>query len=149
MYNLSTVAVRYCCNNLFKFFSCILLIHTTVCNQVIWKYNEQLRDWIRDYSECNICVVFAQKYTCILWLFIGNAWLTLNTLNAGENFSRYFFLLFPENRIWHFMQLVSLTICMECQILFSGKNLINMSNAESAHSMVSVKALIKTAAVFF
>ena len=34
------------------------------------------------------------------------------------------------------------TICMKCQILFSGKNknyLIKVSSAESAHSMVSVE----------
>ena len=41
----------------------------------------------------------------------------------------YFFLFFPENRIWYFMQIdISCklspleTVCMKCQILFSGKN---------------------------
>ena len=41
-----------------------------------------------------------------------------------------FFLFFPENRIWHFMQMETIcikchpmeTICMKCQILLSGKN---------------------------
>ena len=36
------------------------------------------------------------------------------------------------------------TICMKCQSLFSGKNkknIIKLSPAESAHSMVSVKTL--------
>ena len=47
--------------------------------------------------------------------------LTLSTL--GNIFSRRYieivFLFFPENRIWHFMQIVSLeTICMKCQIPF-------------------------------
>ena len=52
----------------------------------------------------------------------------------------YFSYFFPENRIWHFMQIVSLgdslhemsnpakeTVCMKCQILFSGKNKKNIS----------------------
>ena len=34
----------------------------------------------------------------------------------------YIFLIFPENRIWHFMHIVSYeTTCMKCQILFSGE----------------------------
>ena len=56
---------------------------------------------------------------------------------SRQQFGNTFFLFFPENRIWHFMQKVSLeclhetsnpffivpwdTICMKCQILFSGK----------------------------
>ena len=38
------------------------------------------------------------------------------------------------------------TICMKCQIIFSGKNkknLISVSSNESAHSMVSVKDTLK------
>ena len=35
-------------------------------------------------------------------------WLTINTLHAGKNFQQWhfeiFFLIFLENRIWHFMQ---------------------------------------------
>ena len=31
------------------------------------------------------------------------------------------------------------TICMKCQILFSLKNITNLSSAESVHSMVNVK----------
>ena len=51
-----------------------------------------------------------------------------------------FFLFFPENRIRHFMQIVSKTrfdflcklspmetICINCQILFPGKNKKNIS----------------------
>ena len=41
------------------------------------------------------------------------------------------------------MQMVSLeTICMKCQILFSGKNkknIISLSSAEFAHSIATVK----------
>ena len=54
--------------------------------------------------------------------------LMLSTL--GKNFSRQhseiISLFFPENRIWHLMQIVSSgatgDICMKCQILFSEKN---------------------------
>ena len=48
--------------------------------------------------------------------------LTFTTLWAfsAENKLMIFFLFFPENRIWHFMQIKE-TICMKCQILFSGK----------------------------
>ena len=54
--------------------------------------------------------------------------LTLTTLwaNSADN-KLMIFLFFPENRIWHFLQIVSITpleaICMKCQILFSGKNI--------------------------
>ena len=55
--------------------------------------------------------------------------LTLTTLwaNSADNKLMIFLLFFPENRIWHFLQIVSITpleaICMKCQILFSGKNI--------------------------
>ena len=56
-----------------------------------------------------------------------------------------FFLFFLENRIWHFMQIVSLWDNLHgVRFYFLGKirkNIINMSSAESAHSMVSVKIL--------
>ena len=47
-----------------------------------------------------------------------------------------FFLFFPENRIWHFMQIVSIgdKSCLKCQILFSGKNkkrYFKMSSAQN------------------
>ena len=51
--------------------------------------------------------------------------------------------IFRENGIWHFMQIVSSeTICMKCQILFTGKNkknIINLSSAEYAQRVVKVK----------
>ena len=56
--------------------------------------------------------------------------LTFTTLWAfsADDKMMLFFLFFPENRIWHFMQIVSLeTICMKCQILISGKNKKNIS----------------------
>ena len=81
----------------------------------------------------------------------------LSTL--GNNFSRQhfeiFFLLFPENWLWHFMQIafskddlhemskhIKQTICMKCQSLFSGKNkknIINLLSAEFAQRVVKVK----------
>ena len=90
--------------------------------------------------------------------------LSLSTL--GKFFIRrqfeIFFLFFPENIIWHFMQIVSdfsyvsqktefdiscklspvETICMKCQILSSGKNKKigdNLSSAELAQRVVNVK----------
>ena len=46
--------------------------------------------------------------------------------NSADDKLMIFFLIFLENRIWHFMQIL-LTICMECQILFSWKNNKNIS----------------------
>ena len=57
--------------------------------------------------------------------------LTLGML--GNNFSRQhfetFFLIFPENRLWYFMQLSQETICMNCQSLSSEKNKKNIMTA--------------------
>ena len=71
--------------------------------------------------------------------------LTLSTWS--KIFSRRYieisFIFFPENKIWHFKQIVSLeTICMKCQNLFSGKNkkyITNLFSAELAQKMVKVK----------
>ena len=74
--------------------------------------------------------------------------LTLSIL--GKNFSRQHFeifcFFFLENRILGFDNSCKLspeeTICMNCHILFSGKNkknLISLPSAESAHNLVSVK----------
>ena len=64
----------------------------------------------------------------------------------GKIFSRQhieiFFLIFTEIRIRQFMQIVSKeTICMNCLILFSGKNKknINLLPAELAQREVKVK----------
>ena len=48
-------------------------------------------------------------------------------------------LLFPENRIWHFMQIVSLEV--QCRILFSGENEkkdFKMSSVDFFSSMLSI-----------
>ena len=50
--------------------------------------------------------------------------LTFTTLWAysADNKLMLFFLFFPENRIWHYMQTSPMeTIYMKCQILFSMK----------------------------
>ena len=48
-----------------------------------------------------------------------------------------FFLFSPENRIWYFMQIVlTETICMKCQNLFSGKNKKNIINLSSAEKFI-------------
>ena len=65
---------------------------------------------------------------------------------VGKKFSRwhievfFFFLFFPENRIWHFMQIVSIG-----EILFSGKNkndIFNLSSAELAQRVVKVTEIM-------
>ena len=73
--------------------------------------------------------------------------LTLNTL--GKIFSRrhiehveIFFLLYPENRIWHFMR----QFAWNCQILFSGRNekhISNLSSAEEAGQTFSQMAFCR------
>ena len=78
--------------------------------------------------------------------WISWSWGLVKLCILGKNFSRkhfkIFFSFFLENRICHFMQIVSIgdnfmeTICMKCQILFSRKNkenIISLSSAESAH----------------
>ena len=65
----------------------------------------------------------------------------------GKNFSRrhfeIFFLIFLENRIRHFMQIVYLGDNLH-EVSDSKKNIVNLSSAESAHSVVSVKQCFKT-----
>ena len=72
-------------------------------------------------------------------------YLTLSTLGKIYRWrTEIFLLLFPENRFWHFKHIVSETICMKCQILFSGKNkkkFINLSSAEFAYRVVKVNTL--------
>ena len=54
--------------------------------------------------------------------------LTKQGTNSADD-KQYFFVIFLENRIWHFMQMISLeTICMKCQILFCRKNKKDISN---------------------
>ena len=66
--------------------------------------------------------------------------LTLSTLGkfSADDILKYFLLFSPENRNTHFMQIVS-TICMKCQILFSGENITNLSPAELAKTAIKVK----------
>ena len=87
-----------------------------------------------------------------------NTFSTLGTIFSRQHFEIYF--LFLDNRIWHFMQIVSIsyfskknrsyilcklspmqTICMKCQSLIYGKNkknMINLLSAEYAQSVVKV-----------
>ena len=91
--------------------------------------------------------------------------LTFTTLwvNSADGELIILFLFFPENGIWHFMQIVSIgdnlheiskpvfwekkkeTICMKYQILFSGKNKKNISKwclLKNLPRVLSVKYLI-------
>ena len=61
-----------------------------------------------------------------------------------KNFSRLstFFLIYSKNRIWHIIQTVSIyeTVCMKCQILFSGKEeKYQFSFANFAQGVLKVK----------
>ena len=60
--------------------------------------------------------VFVERYTIWLKKAINQSHV-LDTLHAELNFQE--------------------TICMKCQILFSKKNITNLSSAESTHSVVS------------
>ena len=61
----------------------------------------------------------------------------------GKNFSRqHFEIFFIENRLWHFMQTVS--VCMKCQNTFSWKNkknTISLSSSELAQRLMKVKPI--------
>ena len=73
--------------------------------------------------------MFSWKNT-IKYCQIVKCCLTFTTLlaNSADDKLVIFFLLFPENRFWHFMQIVSSeTICMKYQKLFSWKNKKNIS----------------------
>ena len=56
----------------------------------------------------------------------GFIFVTLRVNSAGKLV--IFVLFFPENKTWHFMPIVS--FCKKCQILFSEKNITNLSSAE-------------------
>ena len=112
-----------------------------------------LRDWINVPQHFTFFVAFCLLSCTSILLLKGVyskrkslASLAFNTM--GKIFRRHFeifFLFFsPENRIWYFMQTVNPmeTICMKCQIQFSGKNeknVINFSSAELAQRVVKVR----------
>ena len=87
---------------------------------------------------CTLCQLLWQIYH-LYFSVLKLPSLTLSTLD--KIFSRqhfeifFFFIFFPENRIWHF----------KCQILFSGKNMkniVNLSSAENAQGVVKVKDML-------
>ena len=78
------------------------------------------------------------------------AYRAMQSSMLGKNFSRGYleiiFLFFPENRLWHFMQTVSSqeTVCMNCQSLFSKKNMKNiviLSSAELAKEVLKINTI--------
>ena len=46
----------------------------------------------------------------------------------------FFVLFFPENRLWHFMQ-----VCMKCHSLSSEKKYVKMSSGEIFSCMQNIK----------
>ena len=102
--------------------------------------------------------VLSEMYSCL------NRRLMLCML--GKNFSWQHmtnwlcFCLSPQNRFWHFMQIVSIgdnlhemskpvlleTIYVNCQILFSGENMnniISLSSAEFAQRVIKIKLTVQ------
>ena len=61
--------------------------------------------------------------------------------NSAEDKLMIIFLFYPQNRLWYFMQTVSLTVCMKCQILFSGKNKKKYFKMSSAEKLPSIQFL--------
>ena len=66
-----------------------------------------------------------QRY--IFWVVVQLLTLCMLRKNFSRQHFEIFLLFFLENRIWHYMQIVSL-VCMKCQILFSRKDKKNMTN---------------------
>ena len=77
----------------------------------------------------------------------GSLFSFLTLITLGKKFRRVhfeiLFLIFQENKDWHFMQIVPMeTIRMKSQILFcmkNKKNIINLSSAELAERVAKVK----------
>ena len=78
----------------------------------------------------SIKLLFPVK-TVTEFLSVASKRLIFTTLwaNSADNKLMVFFLLFPENKIWQILQIISIEtilICMKYQILFSGKNKKNV-----------------------
>ena len=93
----------------------------TVCHSVcgltstIWIKES---DWLTIRSGRGILIYVAWQGSIVLKLS------TLDKFFSNDKL-KYFFLIFPKNRIWHFMQIVCNPmeeICMTGQILYSWKN---------------------------
>ena len=74
-------------------------------------------------------------------MYISKPWarlrLALWVKSSADDILKYFFLFFSRKHDLTFHVKLE-TICMKCQILFSGKNSINLSSAENAHRVVKV-----------
>ena len=112
---------------------------------ILHAYNEDSYQTARMRSDLSLRWAHLSDDTFSLWLKYGC--FTLSTL--GKIFSRrhmeIVFLFFPENRIWHFMQIVSLGDNLH-EISNPGfwenkKIIINLSSAELAKRVVKVKML--------
>ena len=91
------------------------------------------------------CILHFYDKTCFRVRYLlkaeGHYYYILNCWERKKN-KDIFVLFFPENRIEISYNLSPLeTVRMKCQILFYGKNkkdFINLSSAESAHSVVKI-----------
>ena len=81
-------------------------------------------------NTASLCTILVVKIQCIRYRHVIH--LACLVRIAADDILKFFFLLFPENRLWYIMQTVSKeTICMKCQSLFfwkNRKNIINLLN---------------------
>ena len=63
----------------------------------------------------------------------GTKWLTLSI--HGRRYSEVFCLIFPENRVWHFVRIIK---------AYFRETIINLSSAEFARRMVKVNSFTAT-----
>ena len=64
--------------------------------------------------------------------------------NSADYILKYFFLIFARKQdLTFYANCLLRTICMRCQILFSGKDIINLLPAELALSVVKINSLYK------
>ena len=134
-----TSAVRICFNGSFPMTRLIKFLKQNLSINFGW-------NWIRFLS-------FHVAHDVEFWISFGlflirTACWEVSTYHAMGKFSRrqtddIFFLFLLENRIWHFMQIVSPqeTIWMKCQILFIRKNKKNLSKYIQLQLLPSMKSV--------
>ena len=115
----------------------------TVCHQVcefIAAIQIKQSDWLKIRSGCDILIYSAGQGLsgCICVInYARHCWVKIHQTTFQNSF-----LIFPENRIRQFTQIVSSpkeTAWMKTKPYFWGKYIINLSSAEFAQKMIMVK----------
>ena len=91
-----------------------------------WAHSDILENRVSLKSVLNWGCIWdvcsSENYSAVIRRISMNPWLQIDKFSRWQT-SRYFFLIFAENSIWHFMQSGSLkTICMKCEIIFPVRN---------------------------